>query len=93
MVKVWLQVVDACMLSQVHNGLMVAMVKDKRRLEMITGIGMDKVVPGRWLKEMQGDVMVPCFRRGDFGDGLHHGMYEVERRIDSMCRSGKHLAS
>jgi uncharacterized membrane protein YgcG len=47
-----------------NNGLVVGMVVDKRRLEMVTGTGLQKYWPDEEVKELQeevkGTVPVQC---------------------------------
>jgi uncharacterized protein len=63
------------------NGVLVLLVMSERRLEMETGIGMEKILPGDWLVEMQGRVMVPRFKEGDFSAGLEAGVRAVIEKL------------
>ena len=65
------------------NGLLVLLVMGERRLEMETGIGMENVLPGDWLVEMQGRVMVPRFKEGSFGAGLEDGLAAVIEKLST----------
>ena len=65
----------------VNNGLLVALVLEKRRLEMVTGDGMRKVLTDDTLKALQQREMVPLFRQGQMAEGLTQGMVAVERKI------------
>ena len=56
------------------NGLLVLLVVGERRLEMETGYGTEAVLTDGWLKGMQGGLMVPHFRSGDYGTGLLAGV-------------------
>lgn len=63
------------------NGLLVLMVKGERRLEMETGYGLESTLTDGWLKRMQGDLMVPRFKQGDFGQGLYDGVAACAERV------------
>ncbi len=65
----------------IDNGLLVLLVMSERRLEMETGYGMEAILPDGWLKNMQEELMVPEFRRGDFGAGLVAGLGAVDQRL------------
>lgn len=69
------------------NGLLVLLVMGERRLEMETGIGMEKVLDADWLLAMQGRAMVPAFREGRFGDGLEAGVREVIARLGTTLEA------
>lgn len=63
------------------NGLVVLLVVDQRRLSMVTGYGIEPVLPDGWLGGMQARAMVPRFKTGDFAGGLQAGLSEVEARL------------
>jgi uncharacterized protein len=67
--------------ADVNNGLLVLMVRDRRRLEMETGYGMESVLTDGWLKSMQEAEMVPRFKKGNFGEGLLVGVRVSIERI------------
>jgi uncharacterized protein len=67
--------------AQANNGLLVLLVMDQRRLEMETGDGLQTVLTNTSLKAIQSDVMVPNFKRGDFGAGLRAGMEYVDKEL------------
>ena len=64
-----------------NNGLVIGMSMQHRRLEIVTGYGMERVLSNRWLKNMQEDYMVPQFKRGDFGRGIAIGLDHIEMEI------------
>eukprot|EP01052_Picozoa_sp_SAG31_P028522 SAG31_NODE_2760_length_5133_cov_12.708582_4_plen_346_part_00 len=74
---------------RLNNGLLVGMVVQKRRVEIITGSGMDRAVPGGWLKRIQEMDMIPAFKYGNFGGGLLQGINLIEGRIDAQ--DGRHV--
>ncbi len=64
-----------------NNGLLVLLVVANRRLEMITGRGLSRVLSNDWLKSCQQQTIVPLFKRGDFGGGVVAGVTECVRLI------------
>jgi uncharacterized protein len=67
--------------EQANNGLLVLLVMDQRRLEMETGDGLQDILTSSSLKAIQSDVMVPNFKRGDFGAGLRAGLEYVDMEL------------
>jgi uncharacterized protein len=79
-----------------NNGLLVLLVMDQRRLEMESGDGLKHVLTDTSLKAIQEDVMVPNFKRGDFGAGLLAGLKYVDeelRRQSKAARTGNRSAA
>jgi hypothetical protein len=70
-----------------NNGLLVAMVMEHRRIEMVTGDGLRRVVTDSWLQHMQEGSMVPLFKAGAFGSGLVEGMHSIETHITAAAKS------
>ena len=73
----------------VNNGLLVALVLEKRRLEMVTGDGMRKVLTDDTLKALQQREMVPLFRQGQMAQGLTQGAACRARAAVQGCQLGK----
>jgi uncharacterized protein len=73
--------------AESNNGLLVLMVMEARRLEMITGDGVRATLSDAWLKSMQEAEMVPEFKRGEFGKGVLTGVrLSIERLKESRER-------
>lgn len=56
------------------NGLLIFLVMDQRRVEFITGYGMEGVLPDAICKRIQMVAMVPRFKEGAYGKGLQDGL-------------------
>jgi uncharacterized protein len=56
------------------NGLLIFLVMDQRRVEFITGYGMEGVLPDALCKRIQMVAMVPRFKEGAYGKGLQDGL-------------------
>lgn len=60
-----------------NNGLGVLLVRDLREIRMVTGGGLEGVLPDALCKRIQTEYMLPAFREGDYGAGLVAGMDAV----------------
>lgn len=67
--------------ASADNRLVVLLVVDQRRLSMVTGYGLEPVLPDGWLGGLQARAMVPRFKSGDFAGGLQAGLSEVKARL------------
>lgn len=56
------------------DGLLIFLVMDQRRVEFITGYGMERVIPDALAYEIQQNEMVPHFKNGDYDTGLINGV-------------------
>lgn len=59
------------------NGLGILLVKDRREIRMVTGGGLEGVLPDALVKRIQLEYMLPEFRRGDYDAGMVAGMEAV----------------
>ncbi len=67
--------------AQSNNGVLVLLVRDRRRLEIETGRGIEAALTADWLATMEARVMVPRFKAGDFAGGLIGGVQAIEEHI------------
>lgn len=67
--------------ARADNGLLILLVRDKRRLEMETGYGLEETLPDAWLGSMQLSDVVPLFKQGDFGGGIESGLNRIAERL------------
>lgn len=63
------------------NGLLVLVVRQRRRVEIETGYGLEASLPDAWLGQMQLELMVPRFRRQDFGGGIEAALAAIDDRL------------
>lgn len=64
-----------------RNGLLMVVVRDKRRVATETGYGLESVLPDSWLASVQTDEIAPRFRAGNFGGGLIAGFDAIDSRL------------
>lgn len=67
--------------AEKNTGLLVLLVMDQRRVEAITGVGLEGVLTDSWLSRMQRQSMVPDFKRGRYGDGVVSGLEVIDARL------------
>jgi uncharacterized protein len=63
--------------SDVDNGLLVLLVKDKPVIRFHTGDGIEGILPDATCKRIQIERMVPYFKDGNFDDGMLEGIRAV----------------
>ncbi|MFR9661396.1 MAG: TPM domain-containing protein, partial [Rikenellaceae bacterium] len=60
------------------NGLGILFVKKARQIRIVTGRGVEGVLPDALCKRIQSNYMLPHFSRGDYSTGLLVGMRSIE---------------
>lgn len=63
------------------NGLLILMVMNQRRVEFITGYGMEATLPDLRCYQIQQEYMVPQFKSAQYGQGLIAGVDAVAQEI------------
>jgi len=60
--------------KELNNGLLILVVLDKRRIEIVVGRGLEAILPQPFLERVINEQMAPHFRDGKFGPGLHRAV-------------------
>lgn len=63
------------------SGVLILLFTEARRLEIVSGAGMSRVLPDSWLFKMQQRVMVPCLKAADYAAGLKAGLLSIEQHL------------
>jgi uncharacterized protein len=63
------------------TGLLVLLAVKDRKLRVLTGYGLEGILPDGLVGQIQDEQMVPAFREGRLADGLERGVREFARRI------------
>jgi uncharacterized protein len=63
------------------GGALVVLAVDDRQVRIEVGYGLEGIVTDGFAGETSRDVMVPFFRRGEYGEGLLAGTTRVAQRI------------
>jgi uncharacterized protein len=76
------------------NGVLVLIVRQRRRVEIETGYGLEASLPDAWLGQMQVTEMVPRLRRQDYAGGIVAALTAIEERLRAgASTSGSSAAS
>ncbi len=62
---------------ELNNGVLILLVLDKRRIEIVVGKGLEAILPQPFLDRLITEQMAPHFRDGRFGPGLHRAVETV----------------
>ena len=68
-----------------NTGVLVCFVLDSHDIRIMTGVGLEGVLPDARCSQIIHDTMVPAFRRGDYGGGLCLGAL----RLYEVCTDGE----
>ena len=68
-----------------NTGVLVCFVLDSHDIRIMTGVGLEGVLPDARCSQIIHDTMVPAFQRGDYGGGLCLGGL----RIYEVCTDGE----
>jgi uncharacterized protein len=63
------------------SGALIVLAVDDRQVRVEVGYGLEGIVTDGFAGETSRDIMVPFFRRGEYGDGLLAGATRVAQRI------------
>jgi uncharacterized protein len=63
------------------TGLLVLVAVDDRKVRVVTGYGVEGVLPDGLVGNIQDTEMVPEFRAGRMGEGIWRGVAQMARRI------------
>ena len=58
----------------IDNGLLILLVMDQRRVEFITGNGLEEILPDALCYQIQQNYMVPLFKKDNYGNGILEGL-------------------
>lgn len=67
--------------AQKSNGLLILLVKDQRRMEFETGLGLEGILPDAICKRIQMEKMVPYAKIGNYDTCLINGVSAVVQTI------------
>ena len=68
------------------RGLLMLVVMEGERLELVTGAGLDADLPYQWVSQMQVGVILPALAEGDFDAAVRGAFQAVDARIAAVPR-------
>ena len=64
------------------TGVLIVLATQDRKLRILTGYGVEGILPDGLVGEIQDREMVPAFRAGRLGEGLERGVTAIAQRIE-----------
>lgn len=64
------------------NGLLMTIVVNDRRIQILTGYGLEGVLPDIVVGRIINDKITPYFKQGQFAQGIDAGLAEIERILN-----------
>ncbi|WOE31076.1 TPM domain-containing protein [Acinetobacter sp. SAAs470] len=69
--------------SQKHdNGLLITVAAQDRKIQILTGYGLEGVLPDIVLNRIIRDKITPYFQNRQYGQGLSEGLIEIQHILD-----------
>jgi len=68
--------------KDIDDGVLVLVAKDDRRIWIVTGRGVEGVLPDAAVKRIVEEDITPRFKQGDFYGGIHAGVDRIMRTIE-----------
>lgn len=64
------------------NGLLIAIAINDRRIQILTGYGLEGVLPDIITSRIIRDQITPYFKQGQYAEGVSAGLVEIERILN-----------
>jgi uncharacterized protein len=64
------------------NGLLMTIAVNDRRIQILTGYGLEGVLPDIVAGRIINDKITPYFKQGQYGQGIDSGLTEIERILN-----------
>lgn len=68
--------------AQRDNGLLMVVAVNDRRIQMLTGYGLEGVLPDIMLSRIIHDRITPYFKQGQYAQGIDAGIIEIDRILN-----------
>lgn len=83
--------------ADVDNGLLIAVAINDRKLHILTGYGLEGVLPDAALNRIIREDITPVFRTGAYAEGLSAGIARIDERLradpETLARADAQAAS
>ena len=63
------------------NGALVGVAVKERKVRIITGYGLEPILPDGWCGQIARDVFAARFKQGDYSGGILNGMVAIANRV------------
>lgn len=69
--------------QDIDDGVLLALFREGRRIEVVTGKGVRRHLTDRWLADMQRESLVPYFKRSEHALGVALGVELIVARLEA----------
>jgi uncharacterized protein len=73
--------------KETNNGVLLFVSKSDRRIEIITGKGLDEVLPDQEVVDLIQQAIVPSFQQQQYATGIIQGVNAIAQRLESRLPS------
>ncbi len=63
------------------NGVLIVLALEEREDHILTGYGVEHILPDGWCGSLRRKAMVPRFKKGQFGQGLYDATVAIANKI------------
>lgn len=65
------------------NGLLIVVAVNDRKIQILTGYGLEGVIPDGIAKRIINEDITPYFKQGDYAGGINAGLNRIEERLST----------
>lgn len=65
----------------VDNGIIIILAKIDRKVRIEVGRGTEAIITDAKASKIVNDVIIPCFKKGDWDGGIIAGLKEIEKEV------------
>ncbi len=66
-----------------NNGVLLLIAKNNRRVEVMTGSGLQDTLPDAEVSQLIQQQMLPAFQQADYETGIHQGTLAIAQKLES----------
>lgn len=78
--------------DQRDNGLLIVLARNDRKIQILTGYGLEGVLPDVIVKRIISEQMTPRFKQGDYAGGLNAGITRIDQILQQDPETAKAAA-
>ncbi len=78
--------------AQRDNGLLIVLARNDRRIQILTGYGLEGILPDVIVKRIISEQMTPRFKQGDYAGGLNAGITRIDQILQQDPETAKAAA-
>ncbi len=78
--------------AQRDNGLLIVLARNDRKIQILTGYGLEGVLPDVVVKQIISNQITPAFKAGDYAGGLNAGIDRMDQILQQDPETAKAAA-